>query len=421
MDKAAPGSAAGGRARLRGLSFVDQLIFSLANFALTIVLARTYSSVEFAGYGIGLSIALIVQSLQRNTYTTTTVLMSERRVRKLAGPLMGEHLIVLGGVTIAAAVAVLLISVTSASPLLLAIVVSAVTTAVIYFQSEFDRIIQIKHGRLYDPPVTSFAFLIVTLGLAAAAKYAGLPFFGFMIGLMVFSFFKGLWLVITTANPQFASGWRLLRRDLRARFMPSLVGAAGYSGYNHLPIFILGATSPPVYVAGFVAMRSLIQPLQIIVRSLDVIDKHVFGADSGSTPEGMRRVFWRTVAVYSAVGFIIMAVTTLGAEFIIKLAYGNRYEGFATTLIGWSLCSVIMVLNAPTESLAFASNRVKTFMAQRLYAGAVGVIASVILSPALNDKGAIIATLLGWVVALGLGVWLVRDIIFKPRSSSPAA
>lgn len=420
MDKAAPASGSGKRARMRALSFADQLIFSVANFVLTIALARSYSPVEFAGYGIGLSIALIVQSLQRNTYTTSTVLMSERRVRRFAGPLMGEHLIVLGVVAAVAAATFALIAVTSASPLPLAIVVSAVTTAVIYFQSEFDRIIQIKHGRLLDPPMTSLAFLLTTVGLAAAARFADLSFLGFMIGLMIFSVLKGLWLILTTANPRWVAGWKLLRRDLKARFMPSLVGAAGYSGYNHMPIFILGFTSPPVYVAGFVAMRSLIQPLQIIVRSLDVIDKHVFGADSGSTQEGMRRVFWRTVAVYSAVGFIIMAVTTVGAEFIIELAYGNRYQGFATTLIGWSLCSVIMVLNAPTESLAFATNRVGAFMTQRLYAGAVGVIVSVILCPVLNDKGAIIATVLGWIVALGLSVWLVRDIITKPRGSSPA-
>jgi O-antigen/teichoic acid export membrane protein len=421
MDETKPASGLRKRAHLRALSFVDQLVFSLANFVLTIALARSYSSVEFAGYGIGLSIALIVQSLQRNTYTVTTVLMSERRVRKIAGPLMGEHLIVLGGVAIIAAVAFLAISVTTASPLLLAIVVSAVTTGVIYFQSEFDRIVQIKHDRLYDPPVTSIAFFLTTLGLAAAAQFANLSFLGFMVGLLIFSVLKGLWLVVTTANPRFRAGWKLLRRDLAARFMPSLIGAAGYSGYNHMPIFILGVTSPPVYVAGFVAMRSLIQPLQIIVRSLDVIDKHVFGADSGSTDEGMRRVFWRTVAVYSAVGAIIMLVTVIGAEFIIDLAYGNRYQGFAITLVGWSLCSVVMVLNAPTESLAFATNRVQTFMHQRLYAGAVGVIASVILCPVLHDKGAILATLLGWIVALGLGVWLVRDTIMKPRGGSSAA
>lgn len=421
MDEAASKSGIRKRAHLRILSFVDQLVFSLANFVLTIALARSYSSVEFAGYGIGLSIALIVQSLQRNTYTVTTVLMSERRVRRIAGPLMGEHLIVLGGVSIIAAIAFLVISLTTASPLLLAIVVSAVTTAVIYFQSEFDRIVQIKHGRLYDPPVTSIAFFLTTLGLAAAAQFAGLSFLGFMAGLLVFSLLKGLWLVFTTANPRFGAGWKLLRRDLSARFMPSLVGAAGYSGYNHMPIFILGVTSPPVYVAGFVAMRSLIQPLQIIVRSLDVIDKHVFGADSGSTPEGMRRVFWRTVAVYSAVGAIIMLVTVVGAEFIINLAYGNRYQGFAITLIGWSLCSVIMVLNAPTESLAFATNRVQIFMHQRLYAGAVGVAASLVLCPILNDQGAILATLIGWIVALGLGLWLVRDTIIKPRAGSSTA
>jgi O-antigen/teichoic acid export membrane protein len=292
--------------------------------------------------------------------------------------------------------------------------VATATTALIYFQSEFDRVMQIKHDRPWDPVATSLAFLLVNLGLGAAAALLQLPFLGFMAGLCAFCALKGLWLVATIARPRFRQGWRLLVRDLRGKMGWASLGAVAYGGYNHAPIFILGATAAPIHTAGFVAMRSLMQPLQVIIRSLDVVDKHLFGKASGASRSGMKRVFLRTLAIYGGFGALVALVVFVAGDAIVSLAYGAKYEGFHFTLVGWAVASMVMVMTAPIESVVFTAGRMRGYMSQRLIAGVVGVTAAAVLCPLFQDRGAIVATLIGWLVALGAGLWLALSILRRP-------
>jgi hypothetical protein len=93
---------------------------------------------------------------------------------------------VLGFVVLSAGAALALLRALEAGPMVTAIIVATATTGLIYFQSEFDRVMQIKHDRPWDPVATSLAFLLVNLGLGAAAALLQLPFLGFMAGLCAF-------------------------------------------------------------------------------------------------------------------------------------------------------------------------------------------------------------------------------------------
>ena len=81
--------------RLFLFSISDQAISSLANFVLTITLARNFGATEFASYGVGSAIALIAQSILRNCYLVTTMLSSSRVLQKLGAARIGEHSVAL--------------------------------------------------------------------------------------------------------------------------------------------------------------------------------------------------------------------------------------------------------------------------------------------------------------------------------------
>lgn len=53
---------------IRVITLGDQCMFAAGNFLLTVLLARYYSDIDLAAYGIALSIALVLQGVQKNTY-----------------------------------------------------------------------------------------------------------------------------------------------------------------------------------------------------------------------------------------------------------------------------------------------------------------------------------------------------------------
>jgi O-antigen/teichoic acid export membrane protein len=82
---------------------VDQIVFSVGNFLLTIFLARLYSASEFGSYGIGLAVASMAQFIQRNLYIVSLSLMSRRIATRLSPGILAEHLIVAGSTALLAA------------------------------------------------------------------------------------------------------------------------------------------------------------------------------------------------------------------------------------------------------------------------------------------------------------------------------
>ena len=108
------------------------------------------------------------------------------------------------------------------------------------------------------------------------------------------------------------------------------VATATYAGYNHLPLLVLGALTAPIHAAVFVATRSLMQPLQIVLRGLDVADKSVFSEGAGQARAGgAYRLTLRLAALYAAIGIIFGALMSWFEEGWIAqpLEQGGRSDG----------------------------------------------------------------------------------------------
>ncbi|MCB1562662.1 MAG: hypothetical protein KDJ75_03730 [Alphaproteobacteria bacterium] len=397
-----------GRFGLRGLSLLDQLFFSAANFILMLTLARYYPSTDVAGYGIGLSIALILQSVQRTLYVVQNAILPAPVFRRRSAAVMGEHLLLWGAVISAG----LLISVTVfllfPSAYVAAILEAGIACCLIYTQLDFDRMCLLKHEKYKDPLIASVIFFTVNALIFLLAPYKTLPFGTLMSLIGLYAIFKTIRLVFLTGRPDFITGRRLLQRDMRKHLTASALGVAGFSGFSHIPLFILGTVAAPIHAAAFVAVRALVQPLGIVLRSLDVIDKNIFAASGAGSPDSLKTMLRKQLFLYglfaagACVGILLFGQPVMG------WLYAHLYDDFYGVLLGWAAIFAMMALTFPLETVIVKQGQLTLYNLWRLGAGATGIALSMILIPPLGANGAIAACLGGWLISVLSAFLLVR-------------
>lgn len=401
---------------IRLLTLGDQLVFSLSSFMLTIILARFFSETEFASYGIGMSIALTIQGVQRNCYIVQNAVLLPQIIRGRADKVLGEQAVawlLLLGVEIFFAVALFIIS---DNGYYHAIAVSTIVCSLITTQLEFDRIMFIKHEKYFYPLIASLALLILNCILFFAVPALKITYFGTMGIIAAYTGLKMLWLFSAIGKPDLMWGWRLLLRDLRRYFAGSILGTIGYAGHNHVPLFILGAVSPPLQAAVFVAMRGLLQPLNIVVRSMDIIDKNFFQEHAKGSKGGVRMVLLRQMAMYLGLSAIVGVGVLLFGEKVVYIVYGEKYAAYSGILLGCVLIFSMLAVTFPLETVIVKSGKLNTYNYFRISAGIVGAALAFILCPSMGALGAIIASLGGWVVSIICALWLVWPILKKNKN-----
>lgn len=420
-DKAAPkkqsaakagGAGQVGELRMRLLAFMDQMAFSVANFIMTLVFARHFTDSEFASYGIGLSAALLVQGVQRATYVIPTSLLSSARAQRIGPGLIGEHFIVLGSLLLLGFVGFIGSLALSLDAYATNIILCTVMCLLIYLQADYDRVLQFKYGLFYDPLITSVAYGLLIVAMSAVTLMVGVSFHTFVGAIYVFVFVKIAWLQMRTTRPNLRWGLRVLARDAKVNTGWSIVGTFGYAGYNHIPLFVLGFTSPPVQAAAFVAMRSLLQPIQILARSFDVVDKHLFHRLQSGAVNPTSRIFWRSITLYFGIGLAAAVTILLFSHSIVRIVYGSKFEGFEHLLAGWAVLLLLFVLTLPIETIVFSHGRIYEYNIVRLIGGAAGVIISLLLCSSMGASGAIIACIAGWFLAVfGAFIVIRREVL----------
>jgi len=387
------------------------VVFSLANFALTIILARLYSNTEFGSYGVALSIVLVVQFIQRSLYVVSLSLMSARRARRYLPAILAEHLTIAGAATLLVALWAGLVAALGARQGAIDLAMSMLVCTVIYFQAEFDRALLVKRGAFLGALALSVIYLALVLVLGAFAKHYHLSFELFMTLLSAGCLLKGLWLALLRAAPRWGWGLRIMRADWRQYGWPAVMQAVTSLGTQHAPVLILSALRGSATVAGLVAMRSLTQPLMLVTRSLDAADKNRFRQATAGSSAALRRVFWRTSAVYAAIGIAAIVVLSAFPEWIIALAYHGKFAGLGWVMIAWGVYSALLGLNFPVQSVIYVLGRQHSFARLTVVNACVGTGLALALCPILGVTGAIVAIVASMATFLAGGLVIIRDVV----------
>jgi hypothetical protein len=253
----------------------DQLLVALTNFGLTIAIGRAFGADELAAYGIGLSVGLMTQGLQRHAITIPLMLRTAAWVRRNGGAVAGEQLFVLLPAVVMGLLALLAANV-SPSRFVYLVTLSSAVCLLVYLQLEFARAFLVKLGRPWLLLAGAGFYAAVTAMLAFAAL-AGAISYEWLLGGIAFAMLLHAGAVAFAAGRIAAkAGRQQLVADAKQYGGWAVAATATYAGYNHVPLLILGALAAPIHAAVFVASRSLLQPLQILLRGFDVADKNRF-------------------------------------------------------------------------------------------------------------------------------------------------
>lgn len=387
----------------------DQVLVSLANFGLTLAIGRAYSTRELASYGIGLSMGLMIQGVQRHALIIPLMLLSRTRVARRCGGIVAAHLIVLCCVLLFGGACFLIAGQLGAPQYSYQIIAAGAACLIVYVQLEFARAILVKldrplflcaHGAWY----ASVSCLLAVGALTHRVGYEMLLLA--LCGAMIVSA-----LVIAVAMRPILPrlGLRLLDRDARRYGGWAAVATATYAGYNHVPLLVLGALAAPVHAAAFVATRSLLQPLQILLRGLDLADKQAFSKTARMPQARSTLVFiFKLAGIYALVAGVLCAGIASFAEPLIVSSYGGNYAGFGPTLIAWTPVFVLLSMAMPLESLVYAREEFRSYYIVRGIGSLAAIALTAILVGPFAEVGAIAACGVGGLVAITGTVVLLR-------------
>lgn len=378
----------------------DQIVVSLTNFGLTVAIGRAFSAEEFASYGIGLSIGLMVQALQRHTVTIPLMLRPDERVARRRRAVLAQQFILLAAVLAAGGAAVAGAHAFGVARYGLLIAAASGICLMVQVELEFSRAFLIKSGKPWLLLASAGWYAAVSSLLAGAALTHRIDYetlltlFG---GAMIL---HALSLAVIAGRPAWRRGWRLLRFDVRRYGGWSMAATLTYAGYNHVPLLLLGAFAAPIHAAAFVATRSLLQPLQIILRGLDIADKSMF-SEAAKRPYARETllVTLTLAALYAMIGALFCLMVGLFADRLLGLAYGPRFAGFGAALLAWIPVYVLLSVAMPLESLVYARRDFLRYFQLRGIASFVAIALSLPLMASFAETGAILACAAGWLIA----------------------
>jgi O-antigen/teichoic acid export membrane protein len=391
----------------RAATVADQLLVALANFWLTICIGRAFPTEALAAYGIGLSSGLMLQSLQRHTIIVPFMLAPGTRTHKRIEGMIAQHWIVLCTTLVATTFGIAVADGIDASHYARLLIGASAVCFVIYAELEFCRGVLIKR----DLPMTllaSSAFygvLCGTVGLLALAGWMDFP--TLLCALGAGMVLHALGVTLRTGQVRLLSGWRFLAAHVRRYGLWSIIATGTYAGYTHLPLFILGGLLPPAHTAAYVATRSLMQPLQIIIRGLDIADKAGFSGRIG--PPQRRSALFATLQIsglYASAGCVFGLIVSLFPNTLLQLAYGAKFAGERGALMAWVPVFVLLSCMMPIESLVYARRSFKGYYFARATGSVIAIALSAPLIPHFAEVGAIMASAVGSLAA-GVGAVLL--------------
>ena len=399
---------------LRMASLGDQVMFAAGNFLLTVLLTRFYNDTALAAYGIAVSVALILQSIQRNSYIVQHSLLDLKILKRRSKKIIAEQMIVVVPVLLLLAMASFIVVPFFGQSLFAQTLAACVACFAIYAQLEFDRIILMKYKKFLIPFATSFLYLLLSVILLLF--HASLTFYQVIAILTVFACVKSLVLLYVVGRPDFRGGWALLRSDLRRNAPSSMLGVIGYSGYTHAPVLLLGLLSTPVQAAGFVAMRSLMQLLQIVIRSMDMIDKNFFRERASGSGQKIRELMNRQIFTYGIVSIIFSGLICIFGKQIINLLYVGEYIQFRNTLYPWAGCVIFFSLLQPLESAIIVKKLLNKYNVMRLWAGIATCIVLLFVVKPYGAMGAVIVSMIAGIAAFVAGYIMISRALRKRPS-----
>ena len=400
----------------RLLSVFDQSFSSLSNFIVTIILVRDYPAVSFAGYGMGLLLSLTLSGPYRTSFTLPVALLSDRKFLLRRSGIVGQHLMIVAGLAVLQVAGIATVHAFTWNVLLEATILAFVATCPIYLSVDFDRVLLFRSVGPVLAVAVSSGLSLAMLGLAGLVFLTSISFKVVMFVMGAIGLAKTLLVARLVDVPDFGHAVLLWRRTLATSVGWNTIGALSSTGITNAPLWILSFFAAPLNVAAYSAVRTPLQPLMVLIRSLDVLDKITLGKMDPSDAHAQRRRVLKTFLFYLLVSLSFASLIGFLATPTIRLFLGETYVAFGWTLRLTALAFVLHVSALPLESWIYKAGQFRSYAVAQMIGGLMAIVCAVPLSIWFADIGAVLASVLGWLVPYGF--LLLHLLKGWPRSTT---
>jgi O-antigen/teichoic acid export membrane protein len=403
----------------RFLTFADQISSSAGNFLLLIVIGRYFGVHELAAYGLALTWVMNLKAVHRSAFQVPLSLVAPQRFQTLLKGIIAQHLLILMGMAIITALGFFIYGLWQRTSLFELTFLSMMPCFLLIMSIDVERIISIKCRTYALMTVLNALYAPVIVLCAILAHQGWITYTGFCVLISAYAVLRSVCVLGSHGLPNIKWGWLLLLQDGRNHMWQMGWSASISVLLLSMPILLLGYTAPEVHTAAFVATRSLIQPLDVLFRGLDVVDKHRFSVLSIHDHAGLRRTFLKTSSLYLIIAVSFTSVMGFFSPQLLHLAFKGAFDAYVMSV--WLWCGVFMLtaLLPPLESLIFKMGHSTHYGHIQIAAGVFSLILAFLLvpfnTPFSYENGAILTRLLTWVVLLVACYLLILKPLFHKR------
>jgi O-antigen/teichoic acid export membrane protein len=391
----------------RLLALIEAVTAAATNFALSIVIARTYSATTFSGYLTSLSAVFVAAAFIRVSFSMPCAVRSDSwYVRKLPA-LAAVHGIALATATLVITLLLVAIALLTPGELWWAAVLFSPGTALWFLGYEFERGMLVKRGLHKRLALIGLAQALVVAIVLLFVREFSAPFTFLAAAMGVIGLTRTLITVLAVAQPNWSKGARQFRAGMR-HLGPSAAGyLLGSVACSHAPVFSLSFFATAEQAAAFGAMRTLYQPMQVFFRSRDVIVQARFHSDRAADPRSLASQY-RAGVLRTAMLSMLLSLVLLGlGRWLVHAVYGGQFDAHMTTFWLWAAIMLLINLASITDAYVSYASAQRRYARLQIAAGIATIALAIMLVSRLGDIGAAIAAIAGWLMIVLGGAFLV--------------
>lgn len=325
----------------KSLVFIDQILTSVFNFLLVVLISHSHPAFV-AVYGLAFSFALVAVGVYKNCAITPFITLGGNSLLELLAYL---KLASSSKYVILPIIGLIVFS------LSFGITLQIIPIVFYFFILEVLKAYSISTSKVR----LSILYFIVSYVLVLSSVYFVPYYLAFILGI-----FPLVILIIHTVKKEVHKLVTVESVDNLSAFLLTL----SFSIYSHGPLWFL-YTFIPELTPLFVQLRSLFQPLLVLSRAADLLEKKSAARNQNYNILHVKRV----IGFYLLIGIPSILILLFIMNFVFEILYNTVFDQqvlIAAILFG--LLNLLIMISKPLETFFFRKQKLKVIATTRIIA-----------------------------------------------------
>jgi len=395
-------------ARLLSTAVISQALLSAASFAVSLILIRSTTDVQYGYYILASSAILLLVSLQTGFFSPPLAIRMTQLDRLQRGELVGglyraQYTILpaVGGFTILIALGLWYAQVLDVhtGPLVLATVAAALAI----LHREYFRMVLLTHRRPHDVLRTDMLYVVLMVAgvLAAILTPAAAATAIFMLSLAAMASGVLLAQALRRHEPWSTEGAQGILREIAPLAVWPTAGAAIHWTFSQGYIYLVAGTLDVAAVAAIAATRLLLMPVNLLSTGIGSL---MLPLASGWLQVHGTPLLWRRLCLLAlgmaAATLCYFAVLWLLRDWIFTVVLKKQFAQRDELLMLWGAIFLLIVVHGQLGYLLAAQARFRALTLLTLMSAVISLAASYWAMLRFGVAGALLGLLIGELISV---------------------